>query len=136
MVSSKDQITVMDMPLFSAQTVSASIVSQYQLLTSSGSVNSVSSPPINGDAGWYDVQTTVTLTFDYLWNEKTTSRLNAVGYTIEQDTPTTVQPAQSGTFTVQVTLSKPETITILSVTQYPVSFQFLDQQKRNYTIKV
>ncbi|XES78225.1 MAG: hypothetical protein ACBZ72_04960 [Candidatus Bathyarchaeia archaeon] len=128
-VSSAGPVTVIDMPLFSAQTLSATIVSQYQLLTSSGSVNSVSSPPINGDAGWYDAQTTVTLTFDYLWNEKLTSRLNAVGYTIGQETPITIQSAQSGTFTVQVTLSKPETITILSVIQYPVSFQFTDQNK-------
>ncbi|MCW4019439.1 MAG: hypothetical protein NWF00_12315 [Candidatus Bathyarchaeota archaeon] len=126
-VSSADSVTVIDMPLFSAQTVSAILVNQYQLLTPSGSVNSVTLPAINGDAGWYDAQTAVTVAFDYTWNETPTSRLNAVGYTIGQDTTMDIQRAQNGTFLVQVTLTKPETIAVLSVTQYPVSFQFIDQ---------
>jgi hypothetical protein len=111
--------TVLDEPLFSAQTVSAALVNQYQLSISSGSLNSVTPPSIIGDAGWYDQGNSVTVTVDHSWNlSQAQSRFNAVSYKIGQNPATAVTRAGNGTFTLQVAMDKSQTVAVSSVTQY------------------
>ena len=108
--------------LLSPQDMSATVVSQYQLTTSSGSVKSTTTPSIAGDTGWYDTGTFVTVTYDSAWNAVSgQSRLNAVSYTLSQGAITPLTRSNSGTFNVQVQMTQPESIDISSVTQYSLS---------------
>ena len=112
-------IVVVNLPLFSAQTVSAKFTDQYKLSTPSGSISSITAPLLAGDAGWYDSGTTVTATYDYSWNATgNQSRVNAVSYTIGQGAVAAVQRSRNGTFPIQITLTEPETVAVSSVTQY------------------
>ena len=105
--------------IISPDAVSAVITSQYQLSTGSGSIVSATAAPISGDAGWYDTGTSVALVYNYSWNSASgDSRTNAIGYAIGQSAPTSLKRAANGTFSVQVTMSAPQTIAIQSVTQY------------------
>jgi hypothetical protein len=106
----------------SPQTVSASLTTQYQLTTASGSINSITPPTIAGDAGWYDTGTFVTVTYDYSWNMVAgQSRLNALNYTVNQGAATQLNRSGSGTFQVQVVMTQPQNITIFSTAQYVFS---------------
>ncbi len=103
----------------SPESVSAVITTQYQLSTSSGSVESATSTPISGDTGWYDAGTSVTLMYNYSWNSSSgQSRANAIGYAIGQSASTSLKRAADGTFEVQVAMTTPQAVTIESVTQY------------------
>jgi len=119
-VSTASQVTVFNVgSLASPEIVSAAIATQYQLSTPSGFVESITASPIAGDAGWYDVGTIVTATYDYSWNlTSEQSRINAVGYSISQSATTALNRSGSGVFTVQLAMTKPESILISSVTQY------------------
>ncbi len=103
----------------SPEAVSAVITAQYQLSTNSDSIESVTAPPISGDAGWYDSGTPVTVVYDHSWNSTSgQSRASAVSYTIDNGTPTPLNRAGNGTFSVQVTMNAPQAVEIQSVTQY------------------
>jgi len=106
----------------SPESVSALITTQYQLSTSSGSIESATSTPISGDSGWYDAGTSVTLVYNYSWNSTSDqSRANAIGYEIGQSASNSLNRAAGGTFEVQVAMTAPETVTIESVTQYQLA---------------
>jgi hypothetical protein len=123
-VSSLGQVNALNIAsLTSPQQVSATTTKQYQLNTPSGSVRSITLPSVAGDAGWYDEGTTVTVTYDYSWGTSALdqSRLNALNYTVSQVTAFVLNRAGTGTFNVQITMTKPETITVGSVKQYSVT---------------
>ncbi|MDA4121975.1 MAG: hypothetical protein OK456_02195 [Thaumarchaeota archaeon] len=103
----------------SPEAVSAVITAQYQLSTNTGSIGSVTAPPISGDAGWYDSGTPVTVVYDHSWNSTSgQSRANAVSYTTDNGAPSPLGRAANGTFSVQVTMSAPQDVEIQSATQY------------------
>jgi hypothetical protein len=106
--------------LASPQTVTAQTITQYQFTTASGALNGVTEPQIVGDAGWYDSGTQVTATYNNVWNTQNQARLNAVSYTVDQTTQQLPRSA-TGTFTVQVSMTKPQTVAVASVKQYAVS---------------
>ncbi len=112
-------VQVLNTPIYSPQSISATVVPQYQLSTPSGSVKTVTAPTILGDAGWYDAETNVVVTYDYSWKQNgTESRLNAISFTVNQAAVTLLDRSGSEVFIVQVTLTEPKTINIISVTQY------------------
>jgi hypothetical protein len=114
--------TTSGLMMSAAHQVNVNTVIQYELSTSSGSVASATSTAIPGDAGWYDAGTQVTVSYDYSWNSTFgQSRANAVGYTIGQGAPVSLKRAANGTFPVQITMSAPQTISVQSVTQYPLT---------------
>jgi hypothetical protein len=102
-----------------AHEVNANTATQYRLSTNSGSIKSLTAPPISGDADWYDTGTLVTVVYNYSWNSTSgQSRTNAIGYTVDQGSPTSLKRAANGSFSVQVTMSASQTIAIQSVAQY------------------
>jgi hypothetical protein len=114
-----DIVDVFKAELLEPQMISATLTQQYQLTLLSGAVKSVTNPSIIGDAGWYDAGTAVTVTYDYSWNTtQNQSRLNAVNYILSQRTPIPLGRSGKGTFPVQLTLTKPESVAITPVTQY------------------
>ncbi len=119
-VAASGQVEVLYVPfLLSSTTVSAQLTTQYQLATASGSVTSVTPPAIAGDTGWYDAGTLVVVTYDYSWNPTADqSRINAVGYSVNQGASVPLERAGNGTFTVQVTMTQPETVQVNSMVQY------------------
>ncbi len=94
---------------------------QYQLTTRSGSLNSVTSPSIAGDTGWYDSGTMVRATYNYAWNETIQARSNAVGLDVDDTGKQTLPRAASGTFSLDVKMDKPHAIDIISVNQFHLS---------------
>ena len=116
--SSTGNLSIFNGTLISPQTISATYVNQYLLSTPNGSVKSITAPSIAGDAGWYDLGTPVTVTYENIWNATAQSRLNAVSYAISQAAPLPLARSGSGTFIAQLTLTDPETITVSSVSQY------------------
>ena len=103
----------------SPQAVTGVITTQYQLNTDSGSIVSITAPPILGDTGWYDAGTTVAVSYSYSWNSASSlSRTNAIGYAIGQNAAITLKRSGNGTFVVQVAMSAPSGIAVQSVVQY------------------
>jgi hypothetical protein len=118
-VSTTSPVTVLNISINGPQTIYATSVTQYQLCLSDGSVKTVSKPTIQNDFGWYDVDTNVTITYNYSWNQTDTQyRLNAISYQINQGMPNTLDRSGSGDFVVQVVLNEPKTVQVASITQY------------------
>ncbi len=108
--------------LNSPETVTTTATAQYRLDTIGGSVATGTIASIPGDTGWYDSGTSVSVSFNYSWNSTSGTRLNALGYSVTGSASVTqIARSGSGTFPVQVTMSRPETITIDSVTQYSLT---------------
>lgn len=127
-VSTSGTVTALSISAISSpQSVTASVATQYQLSTPTGSVATVTSPTITGDTGWYDSGTTATVSYNSIWNVvPQQSRVAATGYTIDGGSVTPVSESGSGTFAVSVTMNSAHTIDVKSVTQYFVSFKFTD----------
>ncbi|MDA4121947.1 MAG: thermopsin [Thaumarchaeota archaeon] len=119
-VSSTTPAVALSLPSISSpENVSGAIVYQYELTTASGSVVSMSDPPIQGDAGWYDSGTSVTVVYNYSWNATSLgSRVDAVGYSLGRGNSNALRRARNGTFGVEVAMTAPQEITVQSVTQY------------------
>jgi len=101
--------------------VSGTITTQYLLTTTTGQVASVTATSIAGDDGWYDSGTQVALTYNYSWNNPSgNSRYNALSYAVGGN-ETVLNRSGSGTFSVQVSMNAPETLTIASATQYSLA---------------
>ena len=128
LVSSAGTIGVLSISSISSpQVVNVTVVTQYQLSTSSGAVASATSPAIAGDSGWYDSGTQVTVNYDSVWNlipQK--SRMIAAGYTIDGGSLTTVPTSVGATFVVSVTMDSAHTIGIQSLAQFYISFKVTD----------
>lgn len=122
-VSTANQVTVLNISaLLSPRTVSAVTAIQFQLSTPSGLIESITAPPIAGDAEWYDAGTLVAVKYYCSWNSASDqSRANAVSYAISQGAATALNRSGSGTFSVQVAMTKPESILVSSVTQFHLS---------------
>jgi hypothetical protein len=122
-VSTANQVTALNIgTLLSPQTVSAVTATQFQLSTPSGLIESITAPPIAGDAEWYDAGTLVTVKYYYSWNSASDqSRANAVSYAISQGATTALNRSGNGTFSVQVAMTKPESILVSFVTQFHLS---------------
>jgi len=121
-VATTGTVSAVNGPIFSAQSISVTLTSQYQLTLLSGSQKSITAPSIPGDSGWYDTGAPVTLTCNYTLNETANgSRINAITYTIGQSSPIAITRAANGTFPIQVNMTQPETVIVSSVTQYPIS---------------
>ncbi len=103
----------------SPRSVTAATVAQYQLLTRGGSVQSVTNPPVPGDAGWYDSGTVVNLSYDYEWNVTQASRLSALAIKLD-GIESQIQRSGIGTFQETVTMDSAHTLDVISVTQYPL----------------
>ena len=103
----------------SPQALTSTIVTQYYVTISSGSLVSLSQPPISGDTGWYDQGTVVNGTFYNSWNViPNQSRLNAVGYTMNGGQETQLTRSGSGTFVIPLPVSEPLNVSVASVTQF------------------
>jgi hypothetical protein len=126
-VVSTGPVTVIDRLLLAPQTINATLISQYQLTTSSGDLESVTAPTLTGDTGWYDAGASVSAVYNYTWNVVgNQSRQNAISYALNQGAQTLLTRAASGNFTLQIIMNQPQAIVINSVTQYLFSYQFRD----------
>jgi len=111
----------------SPQTVTGTMITQYQLSTPTGSVASVTAPTLSDDIGWYDSGTPVSISYNYVWKTiSQQSRLSATGYAIDGGTTTGVARVDTGGFNIAVTMNFHHTVDVKYVTQYYVSFQFTD----------
>ncbi|HXW95771.1 MAG TPA: carboxypeptidase-like regulatory domain-containing protein [Nitrososphaerales archaeon] len=103
----------------SPQELTSVVVTQYYITVSSGSLASISQPPVAGDTGWYDEGSVVNGTFNNCWDVvPNQSRLNAVGYTMNGGEETQLTRSGSGTFVVPIPVSGPLNVSIDYVSQY------------------
>lgn len=119
-IATAGKVTVLAIPSISSpQSITATTTSQYELTTQTGSIAKITPTPIVGDKGWYDVGTPIRADYNYSWNETTIgSRLNAIGYRLDQGQPTTLSRVGKGTFSVEITMDKPHSIDINAIRQY------------------
>jgi len=103
--------------LNSPYAVSAASTSQYQLTIGGGHVLAATSPPIAGDAGWYDSGAQVSLTYDHSSNSTGGTRLSAVAFAVD-GVQSQVARAGTGTFTEKVTMDQSHAASVASVRQY------------------
>jgi hypothetical protein len=111
-------IAVFNAPVFSAQTISATLTTQYQFSSPSGLTVAVTESTLPQDNGWYDTGTIVTATYNYTWGTTATTRQNAFSYTLNQNVPTALNRQATGTFAVQIAMTQPQTVAVSSITQY------------------
>jgi len=107
-------------PISSPLLLKCTTASQFELTVSSGSTASLTSPSIQGDTGWYDSGTNVTLVLNYVWDAVTNqSRMDAMGYILNGGVETLIPRGGDGaTFSLSVVMSGPESVTVNSITQY------------------
>ncbi len=116
----------------STHSLTATVVSQYQLSTPDGSVSSLTAPSVSKDDGWYDAGTVVTITYDSTWNlTAQSSRLAARSYTVDGANATAVADSGRPTFAVSVTMGAPHVVNVEAVMQYFVSFDITDASGSN-----
>jgi len=122
-VASKSQVTALDLDgISSPQTVTAQIVKQYKLNSTSGNLVSITNSALPEDPWWYDEGTAVTAVYSYSWNEQQNqSKTNAISYTTANSNLAPLDRSGTGTFTVNVNMNTPENISINSVKQYALS---------------
>jgi hypothetical protein len=111
-----DQVIVLNTTITAPQSISATLVTQYQLTTTAGSINTITEPTLPQDNGWYDAQTPVTITLNQVWNVTDNSRTIATAYTINQNSMPLTQSGNE-TFTIQVVMNSNKQITVTSVVQ-------------------
>jgi hypothetical protein len=104
-------------------------MAQYQVELGSGaegSLISITTPTISGDTSWYDAGTPVEAVFAYVWGSSgDQSRFNVVSYTLSGSV-TELSRQDNGSFSVSLTLDKPQALEVKGVVQYLVSFSFTD----------
>ena len=102
-------------------------VEQYALSTPNGSMTSVTPTPIQGDVGWYDSGSEVTVIYSQAWDVTAhQSRLVATGYTVNAGNLIPVSMSDNGTFAVSLKMTAPETVSLSSTLQYYVSFAIMN----------
>lgn len=81
---------------------------------------SITNSSIPGDAaGWFDTATKVNAVFDSVWNQTSTgSRESVTSYTVNGAGKTSVARSANGTFSIALSMTKAQNITLTSVTQY------------------
>jgi hypothetical protein len=104
--------------IVSPQKINANTLQQYQITAPTGNLAYITPPTLPGDAGWYDKDSPIVVTYNYSWNQTyEKSRTNAVSYTLNHDQTTPLERSANGTFQIQLTLTKPQNITVTSLTQ-------------------
>jgi hypothetical protein len=104
------------------QSVVTDVRTQYQLSAESGSLASITPPPISGDAGWYDAGTAVQAAFNYVWNAAgPQTRQSAVSFSVDGGSTVALTRAGSGVFSVSVVMNGTHSVSINSATQYSLS---------------
>jgi len=104
--------------------LSVNSVLQYQvsLGAGAGALVSITPPTITGDSGWYDSGTEVTIIFNSSWNQTVVgSRLNVVGFSVDQGAATALTRSGNGTFPLQLSMIAPHTVGLASVVQYSLA---------------
>ena len=121
-VATAGQVSAFSVPsLQSPEIVSATSTVQDRLTLVGESPASITQPPIPGDNYWYDNGTTVNAAFDYSWNSTSTSRTDAVSYSVSAPAASvSLRRSSTGTFTVAVPMAGPETVEIKSVVQFSI----------------
>jgi hypothetical protein len=108
----------------SPQSVSGTTTKQVKFTSNSGELESLTSPSLEGDSGWYDQGTGVTAAYSYSWNlTSDNSRMNALGYSINQGPLELVDRSGIGVFTIRIKMSEPKNIEIASIKQYALEFR-------------
>jgi hypothetical protein len=111
------------LPLSSAQDITTTVVTQYQLTldaTSTAALASVTAPTVAGDNYWYDSGTVVTLTLNGVWARTLTSGDRMVSYSVDGGPPTTVATTGTVTPVSSLPFSSPVAVTASSATQHPL----------------
>ncbi|MDG7005373.1 MAG: carboxypeptidase regulatory-like domain-containing protein, partial [Nitrososphaerota archaeon] len=118
--STTGAVLVLSLPSISSpQSIAVQDTDQFLLLTSGGSLSSMTPPTIADDAGWYDTGTSVSVVYSYSWNTVSNqSRSNAIAYSVDGGQATTVPRSGTGTFAVAVSMNAPHSVNVQSVTQY------------------
>jgi hypothetical protein len=126
--STKGMVTIIPTELVSSpESVTTTTIAQYQLVTPTGILASMTSPSIHGDTGWYDSNTSISVVYDNAWNVVSLqSRVVATGYSINGGSVTVIPESGNGTFVVKLAMGSPKTIDVTSATQYYTSFKFTD----------
>lgn len=105
----------------SPHTITWTTVEQYELVLGNGQVVSVTPPTVDGDAGWYDQGTKVTVVYQYAWNSAAAgTRTVALGYLVN-GILTSLPRAGNGTFDVAIEMTSPNSVTVSGVTQYSLT---------------
>jgi len=117
-----------------AQSIALTSVTQY-LLTVVGSPQVTATPPSQTGDSYFDSGSKVTLTVQRGWNGTSGpgTRETLASYSVDGAAPTSVPASNSSaSFTVPaLTFTQAHTLDFSSVTQYQVSFRFLDGLGRN-----
>jgi len=102
------------------ESLSAKAGAQYRLTSSPSAWASVTSPTIPGDApGWFDAGTAVRAVFDSVSNQTSAgSRDSVTGYTMNGLGKTSVTRTGNGTFSILLSMTQSQSISLTSVTQY------------------
>jgi hypothetical protein len=128
-VSSSNPVVAMNQcPILLPQKVSGTIIKQYRLTLTSGTLVSITAPSLKNDDGWYDAGREATANYAYSWNETLgTSRTNALAYSIGKDDPIGLVRSGNGTFTVDFEMNEPQNITVTSTMQYAIEAKGSDR---------
>ncbi len=97
----------------STQTLDFAYEHQFLLVVTGGS-------PVQNQSGWYGVGASVEAQFYYEWGEANGSRLSAIGYSLGGST-VSLDRRGNGTFEVQLTMGAPQSLKILSTTQFQLT---------------
>jgi hypothetical protein len=107
-------------------------VAQYRLAYSQGADVKLSSQSPTGD-GFFDSNSSTTVTTDYVWNATPKERHALTGYSLD-GVSTSVARSASGTFTTPaITFSSFHSLNFESVAQYFASFAFSDSHSNAIT---
>lgn len=80
-------------------------------------MQSLTAPSIAGDAGWYDIGTKVAASFNYVWNETQSSRMNILGISVD-GVAAKLSRAGTGTFQESIAMDRAHVLSVSPVTQY------------------
>ncbi len=117
-VATSGGVAVLSATMGSAQSISTSVSTQFLLEIHSGSLVSVTQPTIHKDVGWYDSGTAVEAVYNYVWNVTQSSRVTGFGYSVGAAPNTNLARNGNGTFAVNLSMDKPQTITIAFLSQF------------------
>ncbi len=121
-VASTGLVTVLNLAsLSSPESITTSVVTQYQVVLDSGAASalaSMTSTPIPQDNYWFDSGTPVAVSLNGIWGRTATTGSRLVSYSVNQGAPTAVlTPAQVQGLSLSG-ISGPESISTKAVTQY------------------
>jgi hypothetical protein len=122
--SSMGTVTTSSVSMTTYHTINFNSVTQYQVTLDSGAtlaLNSITSPTVSGDTGWYDSGTSVSLVLNGVYGRSGGSGTRVSGY--ELNGGSNNPEATTGSFTVlnALSISGVEAVTTTTVTQYQIT---------------